>query len=146
MTIKRMDHVSIVVGDLDAAKAFFAELGMELEGETPVEGPWADQVNGIEGVRVDIAMMRTPDGHGKIELTKFHAPAAFSAEPAVAPPNTLGLRSVMFAVDDIDGVIARLRRHGAELVHEVAQYEDVYRLCYVRGPEGVIVALAEELR
>ncbi|MGI5325907.1 VOC family protein [Actinomadura nitritigenes] len=141
-----MDHVSIVVGDLEAAKAFFAELGMELEDETPVEGPWVDQVNGIDGIRVEIAMMRTPDGHGKVELTKFHAPAAISAEPAVAPPNTLGLRSIMFAVDDIDDVIARLRRHGAELVHEVAQYEDVYRLCYVRGPEGVIVALAEELR
>lgn len=146
MTIKRMDHVSIVVDDLEAAKAFFVELGMEVEGEAPIEGPSVDRLNGIDGVRIRIAMMRTPDGHGRIELTKFDAPAAFSAEPAVAPPNTLGLRSIMFAVDDIDDVIARLRGHGAELVHEVAQYEDVYRLCYLRGPEGVIVALAEELR
>lgn len=141
-----MDHVSIVVDDLEAAKAFFLELGMEVEGEAPIEGPSVDRLNGIDGVRIRIAMMRTPDGHGRIELTKFDAPAAFSAEPAVAPPNTLGLRSIMFAVEDIDDVIARLRGHGAELVHEVAQYEDVYRLCYLRGPEGVIVALAEELR
>ncbi|MBO2444257.1 VOC family protein [Actinomadura nitritigenes] len=141
-----MDHVSIVVDDLEAAKAFFVELGMEVEGEAPIEGPSVDRLNGIDGVRIRIAMMRTPDGHGRIELTKFDAPAAFSAEPAVAPPNTLGLRSIMFAVEDIDDVIARLRGHGAELVHEVAQYEDVYRLCYLRGPEGVIVALAEELR
>jgi catechol 2,3-dioxygenase-like lactoylglutathione lyase family enzyme len=145
MTIQRMDHVSVVVDDLEAAKAFFVELGMELEGEAPVEGPWVDRVNGLDGVRVDIAMMRTPDGHGRLELTKFHTPAAVSPEPANALGNTLGLRSIMFAVDDIDAGLAGLRAHGAELVGEVAQYEDSYRLCYVRGPAGIIVALAEQL-
>jgi catechol 2,3-dioxygenase-like lactoylglutathione lyase family enzyme len=145
MTIKRMDHVSVVVDDLEAAKAFFAELGMELEGEAPIEGPSVDRVNGLDGVRVDIAMMRTPDGHGRLELTKFHAPAAVSPEPANALGNTLGLRSVMFAVDDIDAAVAGLRAHGAELVGELVQYQDSYRLCYVRGPAGIIVALAEQL-
>ena len=145
MAIKRMDHVSAVVGDLEAAIAFFTELGMELEGEAPVEGRWVDRVSGLDDVRVDIAMMRTPDGHGKLELTKFHTPAAIRIEPTNAPPNLLGIRSIMFAVEDIDDVIARLCTHGAELVGEVAQYEDVYRLCYVRGPEGIIVALAEQL-
>ena len=136
MTIQRMDHVSIVVDDLEAAIAFFVELGMELEGEAPIEGPWVDRVIGLDGVRVDIAMMRTPDGHGRLELTKFHTPTAISAEPENAPANTLGLRRIMFAVDDIDDTVARLRAHGAELVGEVAQYEDSYRLCYVRGPAG----------
>ena len=145
MTIQRMDHVSVVVDDLAAAKAFFFELGMELEAEVPIEGRWADRVNGLDGVRVDIAMMRTPDGHGRLELTKFHAPTAVSAEPENPPPNTRGLRSVMFAVDDVDATVTRLRAHGAELVGEVAQYQDSYRLCYVRGPEGIIVALAEQL-
>ena len=145
MTIKRMDHVSVVVDDLEAAKAFFVELGMELEGEAPIEGPWVDRVNGLDGVRVDIAMMRTPDGHGRLELTKFHSPTAVSAEPENALGNTLGLRSIMFAVDDIDAALAGLRTHGAELIGEVVQYEDIYRLCYVRGPAGIIVALAEEL-
>jgi catechol 2,3-dioxygenase-like lactoylglutathione lyase family enzyme len=145
MAIKRMDHVSVVVDDLAAAIAFFTELGMELEGEAPVEGRWVDRVSGLDDVRVGIAMMRTPDGHGKLELTKFHTPAAIRIEPTNAPANVLGLRSIMFAVDDIDDVIARLRTHGAELVGEVAQYEDIYRLCYVRGPEGIIVALAEQL-
>jgi len=145
MTIQRMDHVSVVVDDLEAAIAFFVELGMELEGEAPIEGRSVDRVNGIDGVRVDIAMMRTPDGHGRVELTKFHTPTAISAEPANAPANTLGLRSIMFAVDDIDATVAGLRAHGAELVGEVAQYQDSYRLCYVRGPEGIIVALAEQL-
>ena len=145
MTIKRMDHVSVVVDDLEAAKAFFAELGMELEGEAPIEGPSVDQVNALEGVRVDIAMMRTPDGHGRLELTKFHTPTAVNAEPENALGNTLGLRSIMFAVDDIEAAIAGLRTHGAELIGEVVQYEDTYRLCYVRGPAGIIVALAEEL-
>jgi catechol 2,3-dioxygenase-like lactoylglutathione lyase family enzyme len=145
MTIQRLDHVSVVVDDLEAAKAFFLELGMELEGEAPIEGRWADRVNGLDGVRVDIAMMRTPDGHGRIELTKFHSPKAVSAEPENALGNTLGLRSIMFAVDDIDAAVAQLRAHGAELVGEVAQYQDSYRLCYVRGPEGIIVALAEQL-
>ena len=145
MAIKRMDHVSAVVGDLEAAIAFFTELGMELEGEAPVEGRWVDRVSGLDDVRVDIAMMRTPDGHGKLELTKFHTPAAIRIEPTDAPANILGLRSIMFAVEDIDDVIARLCTHGAELVGEVAQYEDSYRLCYVRGPEGIIIALAEPL-
>ena len=145
MTIQRMDHVGVVVDDLEAAKAFFVELGMELEGEAPIEGSWVDRVNGLDGVRVDIAMMRTPDGHSRLELTKFHTPAAVSAEPENALGNTLGLRSVMFAVDDIEGVLARLHTHGAELVGELEQYEDSYRLCYVRGPEGIIIALAEQL-
>ncbi|MEU8091356.1 MULTISPECIES: VOC family protein [Micromonospora] len=140
-----MDHVSVVVDDLPAAIAFFTELGMEVEGEMPVEGQWVDRVNGIDGVRVDIAMMRTPDGHGKLELTRFRAPALVAAEPSDAPPNTLGLRSVMFAVDDVDDTVARLRAHGGELIGEVADYGDVYRLCYLRGPAGVIVALAEQL-
>ena len=144
MTIQRMDHVGVVVDDLEAAKAFFVDLGMELEGEAPIEGRWVDRVNGIDGVQVDIAMMRTPDGHGRLELTKFHTPTAVSAEPENAP-NTLGLRSIMFTVDDIDATVAGLRARGAELVGEVAQYQDSYRLCYVRGPEGIIVALAEQL-
>jgi catechol 2,3-dioxygenase-like lactoylglutathione lyase family enzyme len=145
MAIQRMDHVSIVVGDLEAATAFFAELGLELEGKAPVGGRWVDRINGLDDVRVDIVMMRTPDGHGRLELTKFHTPTAVSAEPKIAPPNTLGIRSIMFAVDDIEDVLARLRNHGAELVGELEQYEDSYRLCYVRGPEGIIVALAEQL-
>ena len=140
-----MDHVSVVVDDLEAAKAFFAELGMELEGEAPIEGRSVDRVNALDGVRVDIAMMRTPDGHGRLELTKFHSPTAVTAEPENALGNTLGLRSIMFAVDDIDSALAGLRTHGAELIGEVVQYEDSYRLCYVRGPAGIIVALAEEL-
>jgi catechol 2,3-dioxygenase-like lactoylglutathione lyase family enzyme len=144
MTIQRMDHVGVVVDDLEAAIAFFVELGMELEGEAPIEGRWVDRVVGLDGVRVDIAMMRTPDGHGRLELTKFHAPTAVSAEPENAPGNTLGLRSIMFAVD-IDATVAGLRAHGAELVGEVARYQDSHRLCYVRGPEGIIVALAEQL-
>jgi catechol 2,3-dioxygenase-like lactoylglutathione lyase family enzyme len=145
MAIQRMDHVSVVVDDLEAAIAFFAELGMELEGEAPIEGRWADRVSGLDGVQVDIAMMRTPDGNGRLELTKFHNPTAISAEPENPPGNTLGLRSIMFAVDDIDAAVAGLRAHGAELVGEVAQYQDSYRLCYLRGPAGIIVALAEQL-
>ena len=145
MTIKRMDNVLIVVNDLEAAKGFFAELGMELEGETTLEGRLVDRVVGLDGVRADIAMMRTPDGHGRVELTKFHTPPAVRAEPESAPANTLGIRRIMFAVDDIDEVVARLLTLGAELVGEVAQYEDSYRLCNVRGPEGILVALAEQL-
>ncbi|GAA5031755.1 VOC family protein [Actinopolymorpha pittospori] len=145
MTIQQMHHVSVVVDDLEAAIAFFVELGMELEGEAPIEGPWVDRVNALDGVRVNIAMVRTPDGHGRLELTKFHSPAAVSAEPKNALGNTLGLRSIMFAVDDIDATVAGLRARGAELVGEVEQYQDIYRLCYVRGPEGIIVALAEQL-
>jgi catechol 2,3-dioxygenase-like lactoylglutathione lyase family enzyme len=145
MTIERMDHVSIVVDDLEGAMAFFAELGLEGEGQALVDGPWAARVGGFDEVRIDIAMMRTPDGHGRVELTKFHTPAAVSAGPAHPPANALGIRSIMFAVDDIEDVVARLRAHGAELVGEVAQYEESYRLCYVRGPAGIIVALAEAL-
>src|ERR1700704_184456 len=145
MTIKRLDHVSVVVDDLAAAIAFFTALGMTVEGEAPVEGPWVDRVNGLESVQVDIVMMRTPDGHGRLELTKFRHPRLVEIEPAIAPPNTLGLRSVMFTVESIDDTVARLRANGAELVGEVAQYEDKYRLCYMRGPAGIIVALAEEL-
>jgi catechol 2,3-dioxygenase-like lactoylglutathione lyase family enzyme len=146
MTIQRMDNVLIVVEDLEAAKAFFAELGMELQGETTVEGPWAGRVVGLDDVRADIAMMRTPDGHGRVELSRFHTPPAVRAEPEDAPANALGIRRIMFAVDDIDDVVARLRSHGAELVDEIAQYEDLYRLCFVRGPEGILIGLAEQLR
>jgi len=145
MTIRRMDNVLIVVDDLEAATAFFAELGMELEGEATVEGPWADRVVGLDGVRADIVMMRTPDGHGRVELSKFHTPPAISSEPQNAPSNTLGIRRIMFIVDGLEDVLARLRTHGAELVGEVAQYEDSYRLCFVRGPEGIIVGLSEQL-
>jgi len=145
VTIQRMDNVLIVVDDLEAAKAFFAELGMELEGETTVEGPWASRAVGLDNVRSDIAMMRTPDGHGRVELAKFHTPPAVRAEPESAPTNTLGMRRIMFAVDDIDDVVARLRSHGAELVGEIVQYEDVYRLCYLRGPEGIVIGLAQQL-
>src|SRR5512132_1632959 len=143
--IKRMDHVSVIVDDLPAAIAFFTTLGMKIVGEAPVEGPWVDRLNGLEGVQVDIAMMRTPDGHGQIELTKFRNPQLVATEPAIAPPNTLGLRQIMFAVEDLDDTLARPRAHGTELVGEVVQYENKYRLCYVRGPAGIIVALAEEL-
>jgi catechol 2,3-dioxygenase-like lactoylglutathione lyase family enzyme len=145
MTLQRMDNVLIIVEDLDAVIAFFVELGMELEGRTPVEGRWVEKVIGINDVRQDVAMLRTPDGHGRIELAMFHTPTAISGVPIDAPANTLGLRRVMFAVDDIDDVVARLRTHGAELVGELAQYEDLYRLCYLRGPEGILVGLAEQL-
>jgi len=146
VTIKRLDHVSVVVEDLDAGIAFFTTLGMTLEGQMPIEGPWVDRVNGIDGIQVDIAMMRTPDGHGRLELTKFRNPKLVDIEPAVAPPNALGLRSVMFTVESIDDTVDRLLANGAELLGEVVQYEDIYRLCYVRGPAGIIVSLAEELR
>jgi catechol 2,3-dioxygenase-like lactoylglutathione lyase family enzyme len=145
MTLQRMDNILIVVDDLEAAKAFFAELGMELEGETTVEGPWADQVVGLDNVRADITMMRTPDGHGRVELSRFHTPPAIRAGSENAPSNALGMRRIMFVVDDVDDVVARLRSHGAELVGEIAQYEDVYRLCFLRGPEGIIIGLSEEL-
>ena len=140
-----MDNVLLVVDDLEAAIAFFVELGMELGGAGPVEGLWVDRVVGLDGVRSEIAMMRTPDGHGRIELDKFHAPPAVRAEPEDAPLNSFGIRRIMFAVDDIEKVLGRLRSHGAELVGEVVQYEDHYRLCYVRGPDGIVVALAEPL-
>jgi len=145
MTIKRLDHVSVVVDDLAAAVAFFTALGMTIEGEAPLEGPWVDRVNAIEGVRVDVVMMRTPDGHGRLELTKFRNPKLVAIDPAIAPPNALGLRSVMFTVESVDDTVASLRAHGGELVGEVVQYENKYRLCYMRGPAGIIVSLAEEL-
>jgi catechol 2,3-dioxygenase-like lactoylglutathione lyase family enzyme len=145
MALQRMDNVLIVVEDIEAAKAFFAELGMELEGETTVEGDWAGRVVGLDDVRADIAMLRTPDGHSRVELTRFHTPAAVRTEPQDAPANALGIRRIMFTVDDVDDTVARLRPYGAELVGEVAQYENSYRLCFLRGPEGIIIGLAEEL-
>ncbi|HEX9017306.1 MAG TPA: VOC family protein [Chloroflexota bacterium] len=144
MTVKRMDHVGINVQDLAAAKAFFIELGLELEGEATNEGSWVDRIIGLEGTRADIAMMRTPDGHGGLELIKFHSPAAPGGDPR-APANALGIRHVTFAVQGIDDVLDRLRAHGAELVGEMEQYENSYRLCYIRGPEGIIIELAEEI-
>ena len=145
MTLRRMDNVLIVVDDLEAAIAFFVELGMELEGRASVEGDWADRTFGLDGVRADIVMLRTPDGHGRVELTRFHTPPAVRIGPEHAPANALGLRRIMFLVEDLDDVVARLRPHGAELVRAIAQYEDLYRLCFVRGPEGIIVGLSEEL-
>ena len=145
MTIQRMDNVLIVVDDLDAVKGFFAELGMELEGETTIEGPWVDSTVGLTDVRADIVMLRTPDGHGRVELTRFQRPPAIRAQPEHAPANTLGIRRIMFTVDDIEDVLARLCRRGAELVGEIAQYKDIYRVCFVRGPEGIVIGLAEEL-
>jgi catechol 2,3-dioxygenase-like lactoylglutathione lyase family enzyme len=144
MTIERMDHVGIVVDDLAAAKDFFVELGLELQGEGPVEGGWVDRVVGLEGVRVEVAMLGTPDGHGRVELAKFHAPAGPGGDRD-APANAPGIRHVTFAVDDIDAAVAGARARGAELVGEVERYEDSYRLCYIRGPEGIIVELAEPI-
>jgi catechol 2,3-dioxygenase-like lactoylglutathione lyase family enzyme len=145
MTLVRMDNILIVVEDLAGAKAFFVELGMELVGETQVEGPWVDRTIGLTGVRADITMLRTPDGHGQVELTRFHTPPAVKTEPEHAPANALGLRRIMFAVEGIDDVVERLRGHGAELLDDIAQYGDAYRLCFVRGPEGIIIGLAEQL-
>ena len=154
MAIQRMHNVLIVVDDLDAVISFFVELGMELEGKGPIEGRWVERVIGVDDVQQDIAMLRTPDGHGRVELAMFHTPQAISPEPQVAPANTLGIRRIMFAVDDIEDVVARLRAHGAELVGELVRYqheqgdpgvENSYRLCYVRGPEGILVGLAEQL-
>ena len=140
----RMHNVGIVVQDLKAAIAFFSELGLELEGETTVEGQWVDRVIRLKGVRSDIAMMRTPNGHSRLELSKFQRPTANSGEPN-APVNTLGIRRIMFAVENIKDVLNRLQAHGAELIGEIVQYEDIYLLCYVRGPEGILIALAEPL-
>jgi catechol 2,3-dioxygenase-like lactoylglutathione lyase family enzyme len=145
MTIKQLHHISVVVEDLPAAIDFFNALGMAKEGEAPIEGPWVDRINGLEGIKVDIVMMRSPDGHGRLELTKFHHPPLVKLEPAVAPPNALGLRSVMFNVENLDETVARLRDQGGELIGELVQYEDKYRLCYMRGPAGIIVSLAEDL-
>lgn len=144
MTVKRMDNVGIVVEDIDAAIHFFAELGLELEGRAPIEGAWADRVTGLRDLRVEIAMMRTPDGHSRLEISRFLAPPVVG-DHRRTPVNALGYLRVMFAVEDIDDTLARLSKHGAELVGEVAQYEDSYRLCYIRGPEGILIGLAEEL-
>jgi catechol 2,3-dioxygenase-like lactoylglutathione lyase family enzyme len=144
MTVKRMDNISIVVESLDTAIAFFAELGLELQGRATIEGEWAGRVTGLPGQRVEIAMMRTPDGHSRLELCRFIAPPVV-ADHRNAPVNALGYLRVMFSVEDIDDVLARLRKRGAQLVGEVVQYEDVYRLCYIRGPEGLLIGLAEEL-
>lgn len=145
MTIQRMDHVGVVVDDLAAAIAFFVELGLELEGEATNEGRWVDRIIGLEGVRAKIAMMRTPDRHGRLELVKFHTPSSRPGDSR-APANALGIRHVTFAVKGIDDLLERLRAHGAELVGEVQQYENIYRLCYIRGPAGIIIELAEELK
>ena len=144
MTVQRMDNVGIVVEDLDAAIEFFTELGLELEGRAPIEGDWADGVTGLPGMRVEIAMMRTPDGHGRLELSRFLAPAV-AADHRRAPVNALGYLRVMFTMEDLDDTLARLGKRGAELVGEVVQYQDVYRLCYIRGPEGLLIGLAQEL-
>ena len=145
MALRRMDNVLIVVDDLEAVKAFFVELGMELEGETTVEGSSVDHLIGLENVRATLALMRTPDGQGRIELDKFHTPEAIRTGPENVPVNALGIRRIMLAVDDVDDMVARLLAHGAELVGEVVQYEDTYRLAYIRGPEGIIVGLSEQL-
>jgi catechol 2,3-dioxygenase-like lactoylglutathione lyase family enzyme len=144
LTVKRLDNVGIVVADIDTAIEFFTELGLELEGRAPVEGDWADGVTGLRDMRVEIAMMRTPDGHGRLELSRFLAPPVV-ADHRSAPVNALGYLRVMFAVENIDDTLARLDKHGAELVGEVAQYESMYRLCYIRGPEGILIGLAQEL-
>ena len=146
MAVVRMDNVGIVFEDLAPAIAFFAELGLDLQGEMTIEGDWSDRVVGLKGQRVDIAMMRTPDGKTGVELMRYQKPKAIPGVPKDAPANTLGIRRIMFAVDDIDDTVARLRKRGAELVGEIVNYEDVYRLCYLRGPEGVVVALAQQLR
>ena len=145
MTVSRLDHTGFVVEDLAAAIGFFVELGLELEGETTVEGEWVDQLVGLDGVRADLAFLRTPDGHGRVELSTFHRPPATRSAPT-APVNTPGIPRLSFVVDDVDDSVERLRPHGAELVGQVAQYEDIYRYCYIRGPAGVIIGLVEELR
>jgi catechol 2,3-dioxygenase-like lactoylglutathione lyase family enzyme len=145
VTISRMDHVGVVVEDLASAVAFFVELGLELEGEATVGGQWADDLLGLDGVRADIAMVRTPDGHGRVELSTFQSPVATSSGRR-APVNTPGIPRLTFVVDAVDDVLDRMRPHGAELVGEVAQYKDIYRYCYIRGPDGIIIGLVEELR
>ncbi|MFS2105567.1 VOC family protein [Ralstonia sp. Ralssp135] len=144
MTVTRMDNVGIVVADIDAAIEFFAELGLELEGRAPIEGDWADGVTGLPGMRVEIAMMRTPDGHSRVEISRFLNPPVV-ADHRVAPVNALGYLRIMFTVDDIDDTLARLEKRGATIVGDVVQYGDVYRLCYIRGPEGILLGLAEQL-
>lgn len=141
----QLHHTVVVVSDLESARTFFTELGLELEGQMPIEGKWADRINAIEGIHCEIAMMRTPDGQGRLELTQYSHPPVITPDPHPAPPNTLGLRSVMFNVEDVDATVTRLQAVGGELIGEVVQYEDIYRLCYMRGPGGIIVALAETL-
>lgn len=141
-----MDNILIVVNDLEAVKAFFVELGMELEGETTVEGQAVDRLIGLQNVRATLVLLRTPDGHGRIELDKFHTPEAIRTGPEKASVNELGIRRIMFAVADLDEMVTRLLAHGAELVGEVVQYEDMYRLAYIRGPEGIIVGLSEQIK
>ena len=145
MTLQRMDNVLIVVDDLEAVKAFFLELGMELEGETTVEGPEVDRLIGLKNARSTIVMLRMPDGHGRIELDKFHSPEWTGAKAGPVAVNAPGIRRIMFAVSDIDGVVTRMLARGAELVGDVVTYGDSYRLCYIRGPEGILVGLAEEI-
>ena len=145
MPIRRLDHISVVVEDLEAAITFFTELGMSMAGKGSVAGDWVDRINGIKGIQADIVMMKTPDGHGQLELTKFRNPKLIPITPRIAPPNALGLRSVMFAVENLDETVAHMLDHGGELIGEVVQYENSYRLCYMRGPGGIIVSLAEEL-
>jgi catechol 2,3-dioxygenase-like lactoylglutathione lyase family enzyme len=144
MTIQRLENVGIVVDDLAAVTQFFVDLGLEVVDAQSVEGEWVDRVLGLEGVRADITMLQTPDGHGRLELSRFHHPSARDGDRN-APPNTLGIRRIAFAVDDIDAAVAGLGVRGTELLGEVVQYEDAYRLCYVRGPEGIMVMLAEQL-
>ncbi len=146
MAIQRMDNVGIVFDDLEAAVAFFVELGMELEGQGQVEGAWADGCVGLEGVRCDIAMLKTPGGHSRLELAKYLSPAPLGDSSQKPPHNTLGMYRVMFAVDDIEDTVARLSKQGGELVGEITRYEDLFRLCYVRGPEGILVGLSEQLK
>src|SRR4051794_33327560 len=145
MALKRIDNVAIVVDDLKGAIAFFSELGLQLEGEASVEGDFVDRVVGLKGTRSDIAMMRTPDGHGRLELTHYQQPGAVGPDPRTAPANHRGMGRVMFNVDDIEDVVARLQALGGELVGEIVDYEDIYRLCYLRGPEGIIIALAQDM-
>lgn len=144
MAVKRMDNMGIVVEDLDAAVEFFSELGLEFEGRMPIEGDWAGRVTGLHGQRVEVAMMRTPDGHSRLELSRFDAPS-IASDHRRAPVNSLGYLRVMFAVDDLDDTLARLTKLGATVVDEVVNYENVYRLCYIRGPEGILIGLAEQV-
>jgi len=145
LALKRLDNVAVVVEDLDAAIAFFTELGLELEGRARIEGRWAELTVGVEGMRSEIAMMRTPDGHSKVELATYHAPELVRSEPENPPANTLGFQRMMFAVDDIHDTVARLRGHGGELLGEIARFEDAFLLCYLRGPAGVVIGLAEQI-
>ncbi len=145
MKVKRLDHINVVVEDLPQAVTFFTTLGLTVEGQMPIEGDWVDRVNGIKGIKVDVVTMVTPDGHSKIEFVKFHNPQLVNVTPEVRPPNALGLQSIMFAVDSVDDAVSKLSAIGGELMGEIVNYENMYRLCYMRGPAGIIIALAEEL-